>query len=119
MRQAFVKRKSAVHKSELADAALKVALLKAKLCRSRAQHAKHVSDAANVYIENVRWTVRGSKHKSVLSKRAHRVKTVTDPVVPGNQLRNYFCGISTTNMHQIATHIVNLPGGGSMAVILD
>ena len=79
MRQAFSKRKSAVHKSEIADAALQEALLKARLYRSRAQHAKYVLDAANVYISHVRWTVRRSKHK--MSKRVDRATAVTDPVV--------------------------------------
>jgi len=102
MRQAFSKRKSAVHKSKIADAALQEALLKARLYRSRAQHAKYVLDAANVYISHVRWTVRRSKHTNVLSKRVDRATAVTDPVVPVMPANHF-------------VHII----GGSMAITLD
>ena len=83
MRQAFSKRKSALHKSKLADAALRGALLKAKLCRSRARLSKQVLDAANTYTNHVRWTIGRSKHKNVLSRRPCRVTTVTNPGVHG------------------------------------
>ena len=78
MRQARSKRKSAAHKSE-------IALMEARLYRSRAQHAKHVLNAANAYMSHVRWTIRRSKHTSVLSKRVDRATAVTDPVVRGMQ----------------------------------
>jgi len=82
MRQALSKRKRALHKSKLADAALRKASLKTRLYRSRAQHAKHVLDAANNYIEDVRWTIRQYKHKSALLRRGYRV---TDMTRPGDQ----------------------------------
>lgn len=84
-RQAFSKRKSALLKSKLADAAFREAKLKAKLCRSQARHAKHVLAAANVYVKNVQWTIQQSKHKSALSKGIYRVTTVMDTGVDGIQ----------------------------------
>jgi len=120
MCQALAKRKSALHKSELANAALREALLNARLCHSQAQNAKHVLDAANIYIGHVQWTVQQSKHKSVLSNREYRVTTVTNPGVYGTHLFNYFCEMSTTIMRRIVNHIVNIPGTStSMAIILD
>ena len=69
MSQALAKRKSVLHKSELADAALRLSL-------SRAQHAKHVSNAASAYIALVRRTIRRSNHSL-----KYRLTTVTEPGV--------------------------------------
>jgi hypothetical protein len=43
----------AIQKCELADADFREAVLKAKLCRVRAQHAKRVLAATSVYADNV------------------------------------------------------------------
>lgn len=92
MRQASAKRKSALHKSDLAGAALQDALLKARLCRLRAKRAQHVLEAANAYIKHVRWTVQQSKCKStsILSKRRYRVTTVAKPGLHGIQRTQLF-----------------------------
>jgi hypothetical protein len=79
MHQAFVKRNSALHKSEFADAALQNALLKKKLCHFRARHAKHVLDAANVYMDRVRSSILQGKRRSDLWKNAYKITTVTKP----------------------------------------
>lgn len=57
-----------MQKCKLADADFREALLKAKLCRIRARHAKHVLDAANVYAHHVKWTILQSKYGDVYSK---------------------------------------------------
>jgi hypothetical protein len=93
MRKAFSKRKSALHKSDLADAALREALLKARLCRSRAQHAKHVLGATNVYTKNIRWAVQQYEQKSALSNRVCRLTTETKPGVQGAQCTQLFLWI--------------------------
>ena len=90
LHQALAKRRGALHKSELADAAVKQALLATSLCRSQAQHAKHVLDAANVYISHVKRTIQQSKHKNILSKRTYRVTTETSPGVHGVQRMQLF-----------------------------
>lgn len=71
MSQALAKRKSALHKSQLANAAL-------RLCRSRAQHAKQVSDAADTYTAHVRRTIRQSNFSP-----KYRFTTVREPGVLG------------------------------------
>ena len=91
--QAFSKCKSALHKSELADAALQEALLKARLCRFQTRHTKHILGAANIYIKKVRWAIQQSKHKRVLSKRTYCVITVTKPGVHGVQCMQLFLWI--------------------------
>jgi hypothetical protein len=63
--QAKTKRKNAIKKCELADADFREAVLKAKLCRLRAQRAKHVLDATNVYAHHVKWTIQRSKYRDV------------------------------------------------------
>lgn len=70
--QSKAKRKNAIKKCELADADFREAMLKAKLCRARAQRAKHVLDAANVYAHHVKWTIQRSKYRDV------KAMTLTD-----------------------------------------
>ena len=69
--------KNASNKVELADAKLQEALVRAKLCRSRARHAKQTLNAAKAYLTHVQWTLKRSKYSNVLSQRSHII-TVTD-----------------------------------------
>ena len=83
--QAYAKRKSALHKSKLADANFREATLKAKLSRSRAQQARQALDAANIYLRNVHWTIQRSKHKEAWTRPSSRVMTTTGRGLHGTQ----------------------------------
>lgn len=78
MTQAKAKRKTAIQKCKLADADFREAMLKAKLCRFRAQHAKHVLDASKVYLHHVNWTIQRSRYRDVRSKPSQQVMTMVD-----------------------------------------
>ena len=56
---------------------LQEALVRAKLCRSKAQLAKQGLNAANAYLTHVQWTLKRSKYSDVLL-HSSRVITVAD-----------------------------------------
>jgi len=99
MTQAKVKHKAAILKCKLANANFREAVLKAKICHSRAQHAKRVSDATRVYLQHINWTIQRSR--DVWSKPSYEVVSMADS--------------SDTKVN----HFVNIPGGDSIAISLD
>jgi hypothetical protein len=78
MTQAKAKRKTAKHKCNLAGANFRDAVLKAKLCRIRARHAKHVLDATKVYLHHVNWTIQRSRDVWSKSSKSQQVVTMSD-----------------------------------------
>jgi len=121
--QTKAKRKFAIQKCKLADADLREAVLKSreavlkkKLCRVRAQHAKDVLNATNVYAHHVKWTIERSNYRDSSSK----VTTVTESGPYGTK------GTQTISIrmraaehtHHLVNHFVNIPDG-SMAITLD
>src|SRR5262245_43093811 len=77
IQKAREKCKNASNKVKLTNAELQEAQVRAKLCRSRARHAKQIQNAANAYLTHVQWTLKRSNYGNVLSGQS-RVVTVKD-----------------------------------------
>lgn len=119
--QAKAKHKTAIHKCKLADANFREAVLKAKLSRFRAQHARHVLVATKDHVHNVNWTIQRSKFRDVWSKPSHEVTTAADGGqhrTKGTQTIFESAWMRATKHMLLVNHFADIPGS-SMAISLD
>ena len=102
---------------KLADAEFRKAASKAKRCRARAQHAKRVLDATDVYVHQADYTIQQTRH------HWSKFTTVTDSGqndgTKGMQIISTWMRAAEHTLPTVVCHFANLPDGKSMCVILD